>query len=73
VGKHRASLEAGITIEDVRWLLPYLQRITPQDLEAGLKASGATERQTACWSWAIQDRIRQMAAIAGSTRAARGR
>jgi hypothetical protein len=64
VGKHGASLKGGITIGDVRWLLPYLQRITPQDLDAGLKASGASERQAACWSWAIGNRIQQLAAIA---------
>ncbi len=64
IGKHGDDLKRGITVDDVRWLLPYLLRITPEQLRAGLKASGATQRQTACWASAIEQRIRQLEAAA---------
>ena len=63
-GKHEADVKSGITVEDVRWLLPYLVRITPDQLRAGLKASGATDRQTGCWAGAIENRIQQLQAVA---------
>ncbi len=64
VGKHGDDLNRGITVEDVRWLLPYLLRITPGQLRAGLEASGAADRQTACWAAAIEHRIQQLQAVA---------
>jgi hypothetical protein len=63
-GKHDDDLTSGITTDDVRWLLPYLQRITPEEMRAGLRASGATQRQAACWTNAIGARIGQLRAIA---------
>lgn len=63
-GKHAEDLKTGISVDDVRWLLHYLAAVSPDRLHAGLKASGATDRQTACWAGAIQDRIRQLQAIA---------
>lgn len=63
-GKHTDDLTGGITVNDVRWLLPYVKRITPEELHAGLRASGATERQAACWADAIEARIQQLQAIA---------
>jgi hypothetical protein len=63
-GKHGDDLRKGITVADVRWLLPHLRRITPEQLQAGLKASGATERQAGCWAGAIGERIRQLSDVA---------
>lgn len=63
-GKHGADLSTGISVEDVRWLLRSLAGVSPDRLRAALKASGATERQNACWAGAIQDRIRQLQAVA---------
>ena len=63
-GKHEEDLASGITPEDVRWLLPYLQRIGPDDLQTGLTASGATPRQARCWATAIQNRVRELEAVA---------
>ena len=59
-GKYENDIREGISIDDVRWLLPYLQRVTPDELREGLKASGATARQTTCWSNAIENRVRQL-------------
>ena len=39
--KHKRDITQGIQISDVRWLVPWLARITDQDLHAGLMASGA--------------------------------
>src|SRR5262249_9387966 len=64
VGKRGEDVTSGITVEDVRWLLRYLHRITPEQIQAGLRASGATDRQTACWADSIQARIRQLEAVA---------
>jgi hypothetical protein len=60
-GKH--DLKSGITVEDVRWLLPYLSRATPDRIGAALQASGATERQARCWTWSVENRIEQLRAI----------
>jgi hypothetical protein len=63
-GKHTFDMKAGITVESIRWLLPYLHRITPEQMHLGFTASGATERQSACWSYAIAQRIKQLDDVA---------
>jgi hypothetical protein len=67
-GKHGGEMKAGVTVDDVRWLLPNLQRITPEELEAGLKASGATQRQASCWTRGLEDRIRQLREISAKAK-----
>jgi hypothetical protein len=62
-GKHAQDVKAAITVEDLRWLSRYLERITGEEVRAGLKASGATERQTACWAGALDVRMRRLEAI----------
>jgi hypothetical protein len=59
-GKRSDDLKAGVGVSDIRWLLPYLERITPDQLRAGLAASGATPRQAGCWASSIEERIRQL-------------
>lgn len=61
-GKHGDDLKRGISVEDARWLLKYADRITPQQLEIGLEASGATERQAACWAASIERRVGELRA-----------
>jgi hypothetical protein len=63
-GKHAGEIKSGISIEDIRWLLPYLERLTPAGIRSGLRASGATPRQAHCWGTAIEARIHQLAAVA---------
>lgn len=63
-GKHASDVKSDITPADVRWLLPYLKRITPDSLRAGLAASGATPRQAGCWASSIEDRTGQLEAVA---------
>jgi len=67
-GKHEADIKNNITVEDVRWLLPHLSNVTPENLKAGLKAAGATDRQTTCWSHSIEERIRELQAVSAKPR-----
>lgn len=59
-GKDTAAIKMGITVEDAQWLLPYLQRIRLEALQTGLRASGATPRQAACWAASIEQRIAEL-------------
>jgi len=72
-GKNEEDVRSGITVDDLRWLSPYLSRITDEEIRAGLKASGASERQTACWANAIESRIRDIRTVAQTGRAPTGR
>jgi len=59
-GKHGSDVTSGIRPADVQWLLQYLSRVTDQDLEAGLRASGANEAQIGIYTRSLRDRIRQL-------------
>jgi len=65
-GKHRADIVAGVGVDDVRWLLPYLSRITDEELTAGLAASGATAPAAQQFTRAIRGRVRELQRIAES-------
>lgn len=65
-GKHAQDITAGVTVEDVRWLLPYLSRITDQDLEAGMIASGASTAVACVYTQSIRARIEQLQRVAQS-------
>ncbi len=67
-GKNQDDVKSGITVDDLRWLAPYLERITAEEIRAGLKASGATPRQTACWAGALEYRMRAIEAVAQTGR-----
>jgi hypothetical protein len=71
LGKNEDDITSGVTVSDVRWLYPYLSRITSDDLHAGLAASGATPRQVACWTASLEERIRQLEQVADCGNAAR--
>ena len=64
-GKHNRDLTEGITVENVRWILPYLSRITGKQLRAGLIASGATAANADGFTRSIQNRIIQLRRVAG--------
>jgi hypothetical protein len=59
-GKHGSDVRAGITIDDIRWLLPYLTRITDLELKAGLAASGGTQDECSHFAGLIRARITQL-------------
>ena len=66
-GKHGQDILAGVGVEDIRWLLPYLSRITDEQLAAGLAASGAGPEASRQFTLAIRERLRQLQHIAEST------
>jgi len=59
-GKHDEDIKNGITVEDVRWLLQYLSAITDEELRAGLRASGGSEREIEGFTRSIRARVRQL-------------
>jgi hypothetical protein len=63
-GQRTDEATEGITVEDVRWLLRYLGRVTDGQLRAGLLASGATHDEADCFTRAIRDRITELARVA---------
>jgi hypothetical protein len=66
-GKHRKDLTADITVSDVQWLLQYLGRITDEQIRIGLAASGATAKETACYTQALRQRIEMLQQTAGTS------
>ena len=66
-GKHGRDVSEGITVEDVRWMLPYLSRITRDQMIAGFVASGARPETAARFAHALRNRIAQLERIAGAS------
>jgi hypothetical protein len=54
------SFRTGIPPAHVKWLMEYLGRITDQQLAAALKAAGANETETACFTKALRERIEEL-------------
>lgn len=63
-GKHGRDITANVGLEDVRWLLPYLYRISDEDLGTGLAASGASAPVAQAFTRSIRARILQLQRIA---------
>jgi hypothetical protein len=59
-GQHTGSFKEGIRVDDVKWVLGYIGRITDQQIKDGLQASGATPDEVDRFTRAIRDRIEQM-------------
>jgi hypothetical protein len=59
-GKHRKDIAGDITVDDVKWLLQYLGKISDEQIRRGLTASGATPSETECYSQALRQRIDQL-------------
>lgn len=59
-GQHTGTFKEGITVNDVKWLLRYVGRITDKQIRDGLKASGANSDEVERFTRAIRDRIEQM-------------
>jgi hypothetical protein len=65
-GKHGSDIVNGVGVEDVRWLVPYLSRITDEELATGLAASGALDFVGQQFTLAIRRRIRELQRIAAT-------
>ena len=62
-GEHTNDFKTDITVDDVKWLMTYLGRITDEQIHAGLKAAGASDDEEQCISRALRDRIEQLRKI----------
>jgi len=67
-GQHTDSFKEDIRVEDVRWVMRYLGRITDAQLRAGLAASGASPSEVTCYQRALRGRIEQLRRVAGAGR-----
>lgn len=63
-GQRTDDIRSGVRITDLQWLVRYIGRITDSQLKDGLRASGATEEEIACFTRAIRERLDQMKTIA---------
>lgn len=68
-GIHTDDFKNDITVEDVRWLMRYLGRITDAQVRAGLGASGATAAEVACFAKALRERIDQLRRVVSTSTA----
>jgi hypothetical protein len=59
-GQHTNDFKSDIRIDDVRWLMQYLGRITDSQLRIGLKVAGASAEEETCFAGALRDRIEQL-------------
>jgi hypothetical protein len=67
-GKNTKEITQGIPVEDVRWLLQYLNRIEDRHIQAALESSGADRHEVACFGRAIRTRINQLERVTISNR-----
>lgn len=72
-GQHTDSFKKDVRIEDVRWAMQFLGRITDRQLRDGLAASGASRAEIGCYQRAMRSRIEQLRRLAGSRQVGWGR
>lgn len=70
-GKHGGDITTGVGLDDIRWLLPYLSRITDEEFTAGLRASGASGPVAQYYTQSLRARIDQLERVAQFQRAAK--
>jgi hypothetical protein len=59
-GQHSKDFWSDIKVQDVQWLIQYLDRITDDQLKAGLASAGATPEDQVCFTKALRERIVQL-------------
>jgi hypothetical protein len=70
-GKSKGDLTS-ITVQDVKWLLQYLGRVTDEQIRTGLAASGATPDEVECFARSLRSRIEQLQQVGGSSNVGAG-
>lgn len=63
-GQRTDEVIEDIKVEDVRWLMKYLGRVTDAQLREGLLASGATGEDAGCFTRALRERIELLRRVA---------
>lgn len=69
-GQRTGDVSSGIRVEDVRWLMQYLGRLTDRQILDGLHASGATDDEAEQYRAALRARIDRLRDVAGTSPAA---
>jgi len=64
-GQRTEDLASGITPRDVAWLCRYLGQISDDQIEAALRASGATGPERAQFTASLRQRINQLLGVCG--------
>ncbi|HET8550001.1 MAG TPA: hypothetical protein VFL57_18450 [Bryobacteraceae bacterium] len=64
--RHIDALTNGIRVEDVKWFVNRMGKLSREQLQAGLKASGATAEEAACFADAIRKRLDVFSTVANS-------
>ncbi|HYP07634.1 MAG TPA: hypothetical protein VER03_15480 [Bryobacteraceae bacterium] len=63
-GKHDDEFKDEIGVDDVRWIMQYLGRISDAQIRSALRASGASRHEEQCFARAMRLRIRQLRQVA---------
>ena len=66
-GKHGQDITGGVRVEDVRWLMTYLARVTDEGLQAGFVASGASPAVASEFTSCVRARIDQLQRVTESS------
>jgi hypothetical protein len=62
-GQHTESIEGGISVADVQWILTYLGKVSDSQIRAALDASGASPEEQDSFTRSMRARITQLRAI----------
>jgi hypothetical protein len=63
-GKERDVVGTNIRVEDVKWFVQRVGKLSNAQIQAGLAASGASPDETACFAEALGKRLSQLASAA---------
>ncbi len=66
-GKAAEVISNGIRVEDVRWFMQRIGKLSDRQISAALLASGATGQEAACFTTALRQRLTQLAAVGTSS------
>lgn len=66
-GRHIDAVSTGIRLEDVRWFVDRLNKLSGEQLRAGLRASGASAEETDCFANAIRKRLDMLSTLGTQT------
>lgn len=62
-GQRTGDVSSGIRVEDVRWLMQYLGRISDAQILDALRASGAKAEESTRYAAALRERIEQLRGV----------
>jgi len=62
--RHEDALSEGIRVDDMKWFMNRMRKLTDTQLRNGLVASGATSSEAACFTSAIRKRVSAFAEVA---------